>query len=396
MKWQRRWHCLVLSALLMASSVVPCFAADTAGSSVFSTFYIDAADMAFPQTDLSVQLYSQDSSGRFQPGEVVQVDCSLNQVTEDASFYIQPKVGSVWITVDYLTDLNADGIYELPRNDAAPVWDYLAPQSSVVLQRSTTSQKLLAGQTYILSAQTLLQGSQQAANLRTLSGSSSYLGLSGHVQDFPLCLVSLRYSPAGGQEQTLSYYVRIYGKALPPSDISPDSPYYKAVEYVLSQGYFSGTGNGVFQPDGLFTRAQLAQTLWRMGGSLTARGCSFPDVDPSAWYYDAVSWCCQNGIMTGLSTNSFAPDAPLSQQQMALILYQFAKYSGIDVSQQGDLSAYSDGDNVSLWAKQGMEWAVGNGILPTVPGNTLNPSASVTRSQMAMVLYTYDGVFSRR
>ena len=100
--------------------------------------------------------------------------------------------------------------------------------------------------------------------------------------------------------------------------------------------------------------------------------------------------------MTGLSTNSFAPDAPLSQQQMALILYQFAKYSGLDVSKQGDLSAYSDGENVSLWAKQGMEWAVGNGILPTDSGTALNPSASVTRSQMAMVLYAYDGVYGRR
>ena len=81
---------------------------------------------------------------------------------------------------------------------------------------------------------------------------------------------------------------------------------------------------------------------------------------------------------------------------MALILYQFAKYSGLDVSKQGDLSAYSDGENVSLWAKQGMEWAVGNGLLPTDSGNALNPSANVTRSQMAMVLYAFDGAFSRR
>lgn len=395
MKWQRRWLSLALSALLMAASVIPCFAGETSDSAVFSTFYIDAADMAFTQTDLSVQLYDRNSSGQFQPGEVLQIDCSLNQVTEDASFYIQPKVGSVWITVDYLTDLNGDGVYELPRDSASPVWDYLAPQSSVILQRSTMSQKLLAGQTYILSAQTLLQGSQQAASLRTLSGSSSYLGLSGSAQDFPLCLVSLRCS-SGGEEKVLSYYVKLYGRALPPSDVSPDSPYYEAVDYVLSQGYFSGMGNGVFQPNGLFTRAQLAQILWRMGGNLLSRGCSFSDVSPSAWYYNAVSWCYQNGIMTGLSANSFAPDAPLSQQQMALILYQFAKYSGLDVSKRGDLSAYSDGENVSLWAKQGMEWAVGNGLLPTDSGTALNPSANVTRSQMAMVLYAFDGAFSRR
>lgn len=393
MKRNKRWLSLVLGAVLTASLAVPSFAAPA--TAAFSNFYIDASDMAFSQTDLSVQIYSRDGSGRFQPGDVVEIDCSLNQVTEDASFYIQPKVGSVWVTLDYLTDLNGDGIYELPRDDTSPVWEHLSPQSSVILQRSAISQKLLSGQTYILSAQTLLEGSQQAASLRTLSGSSSYLGLSGTAEDFPLCLVSLHTS-SGGEEQVMSYYLKLCGRALPPSDVSPDSPYYEAVEYVLYQGYFSGMGNGVFQPNGLFTRAQLAQTLWRMGGSLTARGCSFPDVDPSAWYYDAVSWCCQNGIMTGLSTNSFAPEAPLSQQQMALILYQFAKYSGIDVSQRGDLSAYSDGENVSLWAKQGMEWAVGNGLLPTTPGTDLNPSSSVTRSQMAMVLYAYDGAFSRR
>ena len=391
MKPKGRLLSLILSAVLMIFSIVPCFA----DSTVFSTFYIDASDMAFTQSTLSVQLYSRDASGRYQPGEVVQVDCSLNQVTKDVSFYIQPKTSSVWITVDYLTDLNGDGIYEFPQDDASPAWDYLIPQSSSILQRSSLSQKLLSGQTYILSGQTLLQGSQQAVNLRTLSDSSSYLGMSGTIQDFPLCLVTL-HCTSGGQEQVLSYYLKLCGQALPPSDVSPDSPYYEAVEYVLSRGYFSGMGNGIFQPDGLFTRAQLAQILWRMGGSLTSRDCSFPDVDPSAWYYDAVSWCCQNGIMTGLSTSSFAPDAPLSQQQMALILYQFAKYSGIDVEQRGDLSVYTDGDSVSLWAKQGMEWAVGNNLLPTTAGSTLNPSASVTRSQMAMVLYAYDGAFSLR
>lgn len=393
MKYFKRCLSLVLSAVLAAAAAIPCSAQD---ASSFSTFYIDASDMTFSQKDLSVQLYSRDAGGKFQPGDVIQVDGSLNQVTNNASFYIQPSVSSVWVTVDYLTDLNQDGVYELPKDEASPVWDYLTPQSSVVLQRSSQSQKLLAGQTYILSAQTLLQGSQQAVNSRTQGGSPTYLGLSGSVQDFPLCLVSLRYSPAGGEEQTLSYYLQIYGQALPPSDVSPDSPYYEAVEYVLAKGYFSGMGNGVFQPDGLFTRAQLAQTLWRMGGSLVSQGCSFTDVDPSAWYYDAVSWCYQNGIMTGLSTSSFAPDAPLSQQQMALILYQFAQYSGIHSSKSGDLSAFSDGDSVSLWAKQGMEWAVGNGILPTTPGNTLNPSSSVTRSQMAMVLYAYDSAFSLR
>lgn len=396
MKAHRRWLTLLLACLMAALTVFPAFAQDTPQAGAFSSFLIDASDMAFTQKSLSVQLYTRDGSGVFQPGDLVQVSCSLNQVTEDASFYIQPQTGSVWITVDYLTDLNGDGIYELPDGEASPVWDCLVPSSSVLLQRSNQSQKLLSGQTYILSAQTLLQGGQQAVKVRTQAGNSTYLGMSGQSQDFPLCLVRLHYSPTGGQEQTLSYYVQIYGRALPPSDVSPDSPYYEAVEYVLSQGYFAGMGNGVFQPDGLFTRAQLAQILWRMGGSLMSNGCNFSDVDRSAWYYDAVSWCYQNGIMTGFSDNSFAPNTPLSQQQTALILYQFTRYSGLDADQKGDLSAYPDGDSVSVWAKPGMEWAVATGLLPLPGSQLLNPSANVTRSQIAMMLYIYDSAFSRR
>ena len=392
MKRQRRWISLILTALLAVSAVFPSSAQETA----FSSFFIDASDMAFPQQSLSIQPYERDSSGKLRAGEVYQITCSLNQVTEDASFYIQPKTSGVWVTVDYLTDLNGDGVYELPNGGSSPVWDTFSPQSSLSLQRSSQSQKLNAGQTYVLSAQTLREGSQQAAKARTQSGNAAYLGMSGSVQDFPLCLVRLHYTPDGGQEQTQSYYVKLYGQILLPTDVSPDADYYEAVEYVLSQGYFAGMDDGSFQPDGYFTRAQLAQILWRMGGSLVSGGYSFPDVDANEWYYDAISWCCQNGIMTGLSTSSFAPNAPLSRQQMSLILFQYAKYSGIRSDRQADLSRYPDGGSVSVWAKQGMEWAVGNGLLPIASDNMLNPSASVTRSEMAMVLYAYDTVFSLR
>ncbi len=394
MKSKRRWLSLILTALLAVSCLFPAYAQESS----FSDFFIDASGLAFAQQSISIQPYERDSGGTLRAGAVYQVDCSLNQVTEDASFYIQPGTSGVWVTVDYLTDLNSDGIYELPNGGNSPVWDTLVPQSSLSLQRSTQTVTLNAGQTYVFSAQTLREGSQQAVKARTQSGSVSYLGLgqSGSTQDFPICLVRLHYTPSGGQEQIQSYYVQLYGQILLPSDVSPDADYYKAVEYVLSKGYFTGMDDGTFRPDGLFTRAQLAQILWRMGGSLVSSGCSFPDVDPNEWYYDAISWCCQNGIMTGLSTSSFSPDSPLSRQQMTLILYQYAKYSGVTSGRQGDLSLYPDGSSVSVWAKQGMEWAVGNGLLPIASDNMLNPSSSVTRSDMAMVLYAYDTVFSRR
>ena len=382
----RPWKRLLAALLVAAAGALPVCAQPDAA---FCDFLIDAAGMDVRQEVIQVQRYTPDADGQYRAEEPAEVTCALNRITQDASFYIQPKADGVSVTADYLTDLDGDGVYEQLEGRETSVWEALLSSSAPASDR----QALSAGQTYVLSAQVLLQGSQEEAQARA---ELLDLPVQDSAHTYPLCVISLRYTPAGGTEQVLSYYLRVYGQVIMPEDVSPDSPYYDAVEYVLSQGYFAGIDEDTFQPDGPFTRAQLAQILWRLGGSLSASGCSFSDVSQDAWYYDAVSWCYQNGIMTGLSANLFSPDTPLSQQQMALILYQFAQYSGIHSSKSGDLSAFSDGDSVSLWAKQGMEWAVGNGILPTTPGNTLNPSSSVTRSQMAMVLYAYDSAFSLR
>ena len=384
MRQLKRW---LAALLVLAAGVLP---AGAQPAPVFCDFLIDAAQMDVRQQTISVRLYTRDEAGRWQAGEEGQVDCALNRVTEDASFYIQPKAGQVYVTAGYLTDLDGDGVYEQLSGGREPAWDELAPQSSLSLVPAEQGESLQAGQTYILSAQTLLQRSEQITQDRA---DDLDLPLQEASRSFPLCLVSLRYTPEGGTEQVLSYYLQLYGKVITPSDVSPDAPYYDAVEYVLSQGYFAGTGEDTFLPDGPFTRAQLAQILWRLGGSLSSSGCVFADVSQDAWYYDAVSWCYQNGIMTGLSTESFSPDTPLSQQQMALILYQYARHTGAPTQRRADLSAVEGGGNVSLWARQGMEWAVAYGLLPIPPDTGLSPSADVTRSQMATVLYTYDQTF---
>ena len=97
--------------------------------------------------------------------------------------------------------------------------------------------------------------------------------------------------------------------------------------------------------------------------------------------------------MTGLSTVSFSPDTPLSQQQMALTLYQYAKHTGASTQLSANLSTLAGGENVSVWARPGVEWAVAYGLLPIPPDVILTPSAYVTRGQMATVLYLYDQTF---
>lgn len=374
---------LLAALLVLAAGALPVRAQPDAA---FCDFLIDAAGMDVRQEVIQVRRYEA-AGGGYQAGEAVQVSCALNRVTQDASFYIQPKADGVSVWADYLTDLDGDGVYEkLPGREvslaeALTAGAHAAPDSA--------PRSLGAGQTYILSAQTLLSGGQTEAQTR-----AELLGLSVPEGEGPLlCVVNLRYAPEGGEEQVLSYYLRLYGPVIMPGDVSPSSPYYDAVEYVLSQGYFAGIDADTFQPGGLFTRAQLAQILWRLGGSLPSGGCSFADVGREDWYYDAVSWCYQNGIMTGFSADSFSPDTPLSQQQMALTLYQYARHTGAPTQKTADLAAVPGGEGVSVWARPGMEWAAAYGLLPIAPDTQLRPSASVTREEMAMVLYTYDQLF---
>ena len=379
---------LLAALLVLAAGAVPVCAQSEL---TFCDFLIDAAQMDVLQEDIQIQHYTLDGTDQYQSGALAELTCALNRVTQDASFYIQPKDSGVSVTADYLTDLNGDGVYEQLEGREDSVWDELTPQ--IFTSSGRQSRSLVSGRTYILSAQALLEGGQQEVQAR-----AELLGLdSQEIKSADsLCVINLRRASSDGTEQVLSYYLRLYGQVIMPTDVSPDAPYYSAVEYVLAQGYFAGIDGDTFQPDGSFTRAQLAQILWRLGGSLSATGCSFSDVDPDAWYYDAVSWCYQNGIMTGLSPNLFPPDTPLSQQQMALILYQYARHTGAPTQQTADLSSVAGGENVSIWARQGVEWALAYGLLPIPPDTELNPSADVTRGQMAMVLYTYDQAFVNR
>lgn len=388
MKLRKGFLGRLLSLALTAAVLTP--AAHAAQS--FCDFRIDAAALDFSTQSVSVQIYRQDAAGAFQVDDSARYDCTLNRVTEDASFYIQPKMSDVWVTVEYLTDLNGDGVYELLDGEGCAAPAGLTPdEETQSLHLSTQAQPLAAARTYVLEAQTLVAGYQEAVALRSADGACTLdAAQAGGHADLPLYLVNLhRPASAGGQEEILSYYLKIYGPALIPDDVSPRSWYYDAVEFVLAQGYLSGTSDGSFQPDGLVTRAQLAQILWRMAGSLSAEPVSFQDVDADDWYSSAVSWCCRTGVMSGLSADTFGPSAVLSREQLALIFHQFAQNTNTTLQPGVQLTGFSDAASVSAWAREGMEWAVANGLLTGDSQNALNPKGGVTRAQIASVLYTY-------
>ena len=381
-RWLRAAAALALSAAL----ALPVWAAPAQDQ--FADFLISAPQWDFPSVTLGVEIYRRDGGGAFQSDDTVRYACSINRVAGDASFYIQPQTEGVWVEVDYLTDLDGDGIYELLDGESDPVSDSLTPQGELVPWQGA-AYTLAQGQTYLLTADTLEARARAVLEERNTPGGSH--ALPNPVQSLPavdsvLYLVTLRYnSSADLQEHSMSFYLKLYASVIVPSDVAAGIWYYDAVEYTLERGLLSGTEADRFSPDGAVTRAQLAQILWRMGGSQSAAGAGYSDVASDAWYQAAVSWCTQTGLMSGTG-GGFSPEGALTREQLALVLQQYARYAGADVPAGGSLSGFTDGGSASSWARDALGWAVDSGLFSGYEDGSLRPGSGITRAELAVVL----------
>lgn len=388
MRRYRRWMAALLAAATAASiSLFPGLALPAA--TPFAEFQIGASSTDAPQRTLSIARYTRGADGTFRLSGTEEQVCRLNRVTGDANLFIQPAEEGVWVTVDYLTDVNGDGVYELLDGGSAPVWEVMDAQGGLTAP-SDQLPALAADEMYILPSELLVQHSLQAAADRLAGGAQALEGapeLSAQPE-FPLCVVTLRRAgSAGGQEQV--FYLRIYEDVLVPLDVSPEDPCYDAVIFCLFRGYFTGTGGGLFSPDAPLTRAQLAQVLWSICGSPEAEPATFSDVPEGAWYCPAISWCQQSGLLSGQGGNTFAPNSLLTREQMAAVLYRYARHAGSSLEAAADMSAFSDADSVSPWALDSMRWAAANWLID-VAGGALLPKQTVTRAELAKALYAYD------
>ena len=126
-----------------------------------------------------------------------------------------------------------------------------------------------------------------------------------------------------------------------------------------------------------------------MGGCLEAVEARFSDVAFDDWFCQAVSWCQQEGLISGYAGGNFDPYAPLTREQLASILHRYAQYTGASMRSGADLSQYDDQEEISSWAYSSMQWAVTNRLL-TADGGALRPLGPVTRAELAAALYAYD------
>ena len=396
--WKRGLSAAAALALVLTMAL-PASAADPLSSGGFAQVLISAEDTDIPDESLQLALYQQSSSGTYQYQSNLDFTTPVNRVTKDVELHLTPQTQQVTLQVDYLTDLDGNGVYELLSGQTAPASDRLAASGALVASTSGVSTALTQGVTYTLTAETLLKQGCAAITDRTTSGSASYLSgltITNTEPESILYMVTVTYhSNSDNADYELCYYLRLYDQLPAPSaadyqDVAADAWYYDAVDYAVSHEYLSGTTRTQFSPEAPLTRAMLVQILYQVAGQPESGISHYSDVPDDSWCYAAVSWASSNGILTG-SGSTFDPERAPARQELAAALYRFAQSSKLDTSPRADLSSYADADQVASWARAGMEWSVSVGLLAGHSSGDemlLSPSETVTRAEFSAVLRT--------
>lgn len=171
-------------------------------------------------------------------------------------------------------------------------------------------------------------------------------------------------------------------------DVSPNDWFYSSVMYVNKNGLMTGLNETEFGPVQSLARAQFAMILYRMNGSPAVDYTNkFKDVAAGIWYTDPIMWASNKGVVTGYSNGNFGPGDNINREQMAVMMYRYAKSQGYDVSASVALANYKDGSNVSGFAKQAMQWCVAEGIITgKYNGTQLDPQGNALRAECATII----------
>ena len=176
------------------------------------------------------------------------------------------------------------------------------------------------------------------------------------------------------------------------ADLTAGSWYYGGVRCALENGLMTGPSARTFAPDRPVTRAMLVTILWRLAGEPYGRVSPFEDVLPGSWYAQAVSWAYDKGIVTGVTATSVQPGAPVTREQLCAILCRYAALTGKNTAASAPLDAYTDRAQVSAYAEASVRWALQAGLLTGVGDGRLAPRSGATRAQLAVLLQRFAGL----
>ena len=175
---------------------------------------------------------------------------------------------------------------------------------------------------------------------------------------------------------------------LPFTDVKTTDWFYDAVSFTYNMGIMNGVETNKFSPSTTITRGMVVTMLWRMAGEPYASGTYFDDVSYGRYYTTAVAWSARNNIIEGSGANTFGVDDPITREQLAVILYRYAKYMNYSTT-TSSLYGYDDANKVSSWAKDAMGWAVRNGVIGGVTNTTLCPNNTATRAEVAQMFMNF-------
>lgn len=178
----------------------------------------------------------------------------------------------------------------------------------------------------------------------------------------------------------------------PFTDVKESDWFYETVKYVNQNGIINGMTEDTFAPGTQLTRAMLVTILYRVEGSPEVQSDSkFSDVKTSEWYGAPVIWASENGIVNGVSDTEFAPNNAITREQIAAIMYRYAQAKGYDVgiAKVTSIDGYDDLDTISSWAVDAVKYTVGSGIMKGKTENTINPKDQATRAEAATVVMRF-------
>ena len=179
-------------------------------------------------------------------------------------------------------------------------------------------------------------------------------------------------------------------------DVTEDKWYYDAVAYVYQQGIMVGMSETTFEPNTTVNRAQVVQMLYNLEGQPQVSGDSgFSDIRDDQWYAKAVAWASANDVVAGYEDGTFRPTRAVTREEFAQILYNYAKCKGYDLSASADLGKFPDSGQVSSWAETALGWANGNGLINGHDDGRLDPKGSTIRAQAASILMNFDKGFAQ-
>ena len=174
------------------------------------------------------------------------------------------------------------------------------------------------------------------------------------------------------------------------SDVKTNDWFYANVQYVVENNLMNGVAEDKFAPNDTLTRAMLVTVLYRnVGEPAVNKSIPFADVDMGSWYANAVVWAKQNGIVNGVNETEFAPDANITREQIATIMFRYAQYKGMEAVTLEENLHFTDANEISEFAVSAMNWAVGTGLMNGKSATTINPKDNATRAEIAAILQRF-------